>query len=216
MSTPPATPSWPYCAHGADPATDPVGCRGIHVPGHTACLAHLTDADRDTYLAGLTPGANVDHRAPPSPIPPSPPYSTPSVTPQPVAPLRRRPVRGGGLRGHRLVPFGDRAAGSLGKAHPDGGVGARLRNHLGHPERSRVFTRVFVVAADPFCPPRAIEAAEGRAADLIGLRGRMGPRTWPVFTEVRWLALLTSHPASRVGRPRPAGDDSGDRSATPA
>ncbi|WP_234441029.1 pentapeptide repeat-containing protein [Streptomyces scabiei] len=55
-------PSWPYCANGADPATDPVGCRGIHVPGHTACLAHLADADRDAYLAGLTPGASIDHR----------------------------------------------------------------------------------------------------------------------------------------------------------
>ncbi|MEV3958426.1 pentapeptide repeat-containing protein [Streptomyces albogriseolus] len=55
-------PSWPHCAHGADPAADPFGCPGIHVPGHTACLAHLNDADRDAYLAGLTPGASIDHR----------------------------------------------------------------------------------------------------------------------------------------------------------
>ncbi|WP_443070210.1 pentapeptide repeat-containing protein [Streptomyces sp. WAC05374] len=41
---------------------DQVGCRGIHVPGHTACLAHLADADRDTYLASLTPGSDIDHR----------------------------------------------------------------------------------------------------------------------------------------------------------
>ncbi|MFJ3363537.1 pentapeptide repeat-containing protein [Streptomyces anthocyanicus] len=58
-------PSWPHCAQGADPATDPVGCRGIHVPGHTACLAHLSDVDRAAYLAGLTPGADIDHRATP-------------------------------------------------------------------------------------------------------------------------------------------------------
>ncbi|WP_348638477.1 pentapeptide repeat-containing protein [Streptomyces sp. HYC2] len=58
----PRAPSWPYCAHGANPATDPVGCRGIHVPGHTACLAHLADADRDAYLASLTPGTDIDHR----------------------------------------------------------------------------------------------------------------------------------------------------------
>ncbi|GGP84562.1 pentapeptide repeat-containing protein [Streptomyces calvus] len=57
-----APPTWPHCAHGADPAANPVGCRGIHVPGHTACLAHLADADRDAYLAGLTPGASIDHR----------------------------------------------------------------------------------------------------------------------------------------------------------
>lgn len=67
MSTPPAAvmPSWPYCAHGSDPTADPVGCRGIHVPGHTACLAHLTDTDRDAYLAGLTSGADIDHRGTP-------------------------------------------------------------------------------------------------------------------------------------------------------
>ncbi|MEW2060338.1 pentapeptide repeat-containing protein [Streptomyces sp. NPDC007002] len=55
-------PPWPHCAHGADPAADPVGCRGIHVPGHTVCLAHLADDDRDSYLAVLTPGVGIDHR----------------------------------------------------------------------------------------------------------------------------------------------------------
>ncbi|MFI7086541.1 hypothetical protein ACIBUR_23460 [Streptomyces anulatus] len=55
-------PTWPHCAHGADPAVDLVGCRGIHVPGHTSCLAHLTDADRDAYLTALTPGDSIDHR----------------------------------------------------------------------------------------------------------------------------------------------------------
>ncbi|MEU4259639.1 hypothetical protein AB0B42_26440 [Streptomyces fradiae] len=104
----------------------------------------------------------------------------------------------------------------LGKAHRDGGVGARLRDHFRHPERARVYAGVFVVAADPFGPPLAIKAAEGRAADLIGLRGRMGPRTWPVVTQAQWLALVTSHPASRIGRPRPPGDSTGDRSAAPA
>ncbi|MFB7713961.1 pentapeptide repeat-containing protein [Streptomyces sp. NPDC056105] len=69
MSTPqpslPGAPSWLYCAHGADPVTDPVGCRGIHVPGHTVCLAHLTDIDRDAYLAGLACGTDIDHRGTP-------------------------------------------------------------------------------------------------------------------------------------------------------
>ncbi|MFB7335989.1 pentapeptide repeat-containing protein [Streptomyces adustus] len=64
MSTP-LPPSWPHCGHGATPATDPIGCRGIHVPGHTACLAHLPDPDRIAYLTGLTPGANIDHRGTP-------------------------------------------------------------------------------------------------------------------------------------------------------
>ncbi|WP_371551321.1 pentapeptide repeat-containing protein [Streptomyces sp. NBC_00554] len=30
--------------------------------GHTVCLAHLADADRDAYLAGMTPGTDIDHR----------------------------------------------------------------------------------------------------------------------------------------------------------
>ncbi|PWS40057.1 metal transporter [Streptomyces sp. ZEA17I] len=62
---PPNTPpSWQHCGHDATSA-DPVGCRGIHVPGHTACLAHLADTDRDAYLNGLTPGADIDHRGTP-------------------------------------------------------------------------------------------------------------------------------------------------------
>ncbi|MCR8945167.1 pentapeptide repeat-containing protein [Streptomyces sp. OUCMDZ-4982] len=55
-------PSWPHCAHGAAPATDPVGCRGIHVPGHTTCLAHLASGDRNTYLTSLTAGSHIDLR----------------------------------------------------------------------------------------------------------------------------------------------------------
>ncbi|WP_369384117.1 hypothetical protein [Streptomyces sp. cg36] len=62
MSTPPTPPSWPHCGHGADPTTDPVGCRGVHVVGHTACLAHLASADHAAYLAGLAPGSSIDHR----------------------------------------------------------------------------------------------------------------------------------------------------------
>ncbi|ANZ14435.1 hypothetical protein SNOUR_05580 [Streptomyces noursei ATCC 11455] len=60
----PTPPDWPHCGHGTTPE-NPVGCRGVHVPGHTACLAHLADADRDAYLAGLTPGTDIDHRGTP-------------------------------------------------------------------------------------------------------------------------------------------------------
>jgi len=48
-------PSWPRCGHDAAP--DSAGCHGRSVEPHTACLAHLTDADRSAYLAGLQPGA---------------------------------------------------------------------------------------------------------------------------------------------------------------
>ncbi|MEE1931267.1 pentapeptide repeat-containing protein [Streptomyces sp. TRM 70351] len=60
-STPP---SWPHCGHDAAQA-DPVGCRGIHVGDHTACLAHLSEADRAAYLATLSPGTSIDHRGTP-------------------------------------------------------------------------------------------------------------------------------------------------------
>ncbi|MEU8628489.1 pentapeptide repeat-containing protein [Streptomyces sp. NPDC048669] len=52
--------SWVPCGHGTTPE-DPVGCRGADVPGHTACLAHLADAERDAYLYSLTPGTDIDH-----------------------------------------------------------------------------------------------------------------------------------------------------------
>ncbi|MFI9319929.1 pentapeptide repeat-containing protein [Kitasatospora aureofaciens] len=63
--TPQDPPGRAHCGHGADPVTDPVGCRGFHVPGHTACLAHLAEADRDVYLDGLAPGADIDHSGTP-------------------------------------------------------------------------------------------------------------------------------------------------------
>ncbi|WP_244297664.1 hypothetical protein [Streptomyces griseoflavus] len=63
--------------------------------------------------------------------------------------------------------------------------------------------------ADPFSPPQAIEAAEGRAADAIGLRSLMGTRRWPTVTQAQWLALVTSRPGRRVVPPRRDGDSNG-------
>ncbi|MFF8279927.1 pentapeptide repeat-containing protein [Streptomyces lateritius] len=60
----PAPPSWPHCGHGGD-AADPIGCRGIHVFSHGACLAHLSDTDRDAYLNSLAAGSSVDHSGTP-------------------------------------------------------------------------------------------------------------------------------------------------------
>ena len=56
-------PDWAYCAEGADPAADPVGCRGAQVTGFGRCLAHLDDTERAAYLATLAPGSPIDHRA---------------------------------------------------------------------------------------------------------------------------------------------------------
>jgi uncharacterized protein YjbI with pentapeptide repeats len=68
MAAPPPNrdaPAWPHCGLGADAATNPVGCRGILVPGHRSCLAHVTDGERDAYLTTLAPGADIDHRGTP-------------------------------------------------------------------------------------------------------------------------------------------------------
>ncbi|MBT1188044.1 pentapeptide repeat-containing protein [Streptomyces sp. CJ_13] len=69
MSTPPSLisspPSWAHCGHGADPANDQVGCPGVSLPGHAACLAHVSETDRGAYLAALTPGGDIDHRGTP-------------------------------------------------------------------------------------------------------------------------------------------------------
>ncbi|MET9437568.1 pentapeptide repeat-containing protein [Streptomyces sp. NPDC006551] len=62
QSSPP--PAWPYCGYGAT-TENPVGCHGVLVAGHTACLAHLTATDRTNYLTRLTPGAAIDHRGTP-------------------------------------------------------------------------------------------------------------------------------------------------------
>lgn len=62
MASPnPTRPRWPHCGHGTTDE-DPVGCRGRRIPGDIACLAHAANTDRAAYLAGLTPGADVDHR----------------------------------------------------------------------------------------------------------------------------------------------------------
>ncbi|MET9087376.1 pentapeptide repeat-containing protein [Streptomyces sp. NPDC004237] len=57
MSTTP-TPSRPLCG-------GPTRCRGILIPGHPYCLAHLGGTERQAYLASLGPGAEVDLRGTP-------------------------------------------------------------------------------------------------------------------------------------------------------
>ncbi|MFC8075473.1 pentapeptide repeat-containing protein [Streptomyces sp. NPDC057307] len=65
MTSPsPDPPRWPHCGHGTT-TEEPVGCRGRRIPGRTLCLAHVADVDRDAYLVGLNPGADVDHSGTP-------------------------------------------------------------------------------------------------------------------------------------------------------
>ncbi|MFI2370770.1 pentapeptide repeat-containing protein [Streptomyces sp. NPDC018833] len=58
VSSPPA---WPHCGQGTT-AGDPVGCIGRSVDPYSACLAHLTDTQRDAYFASLNRGSDIDHR----------------------------------------------------------------------------------------------------------------------------------------------------------
>ncbi|WP_314247400.1 pentapeptide repeat-containing protein [Streptomyces kutzneri] len=53
-------PPWPHCAVGASP-DDPGGCRGIIVDPYDACLTHLPEAFRATYLDSLAPDTEINH-----------------------------------------------------------------------------------------------------------------------------------------------------------
>ncbi|MEU0368673.1 pentapeptide repeat-containing protein [Streptomyces sp. NPDC006283] len=59
---PPSDPDWPCCGHGSDTSADAAGCRGRRVAQYAECLAHLGEAYRSAYLAGLQPGADLDLR----------------------------------------------------------------------------------------------------------------------------------------------------------
>ncbi|MFF7205637.1 pentapeptide repeat-containing protein [Streptomyces sp. NPDC008141] len=61
-ASPLSAPDWPCCGQGSDPSADAVGCRGRRVDPYAECLAHLGTTDRAAYLAGLLPGADLDHR----------------------------------------------------------------------------------------------------------------------------------------------------------
>ncbi|WP_412076309.1 SAV_2336 N-terminal domain-related protein [Streptomyces xanthophaeus] len=52
---------WPRCGHGAS-GTDRLGCKGIRIPGHSRCLAHLDPGALAAHLAALGPGSQVDCR----------------------------------------------------------------------------------------------------------------------------------------------------------
>ncbi|MFJ6079866.1 pentapeptide repeat-containing protein [Streptomyces sp. NPDC092369] len=57
----PVVPDWPNCGDGVT-GGDRAGCNGRSVAPHSACLAHLSDVDRDAHLASLDAGDDIDHR----------------------------------------------------------------------------------------------------------------------------------------------------------
>ncbi|MGW3660027.1 pentapeptide repeat-containing protein [Streptomyces sp. NPDC005151] len=61
-STPaPVVPDWPYCGDGVT-SGDRAGCIGRSVDPHPSCLVHLSGLDRDTHLASLNAGDDIDYR----------------------------------------------------------------------------------------------------------------------------------------------------------
>jgi hypothetical protein len=75
----------------------------------------------------------------------------------------------------------------LGQALRDQGVAGRLREHLHQPARLKMFKTVRVLELNDFTPPECVNNIEGKAADLLRLRGTLGPRRWP--TAERWPEL---------------------------
>ncbi|MFI6495630.1 pentapeptide repeat-containing protein [Streptomyces sp. NPDC050564] len=54
-------PDWPYCGGGVT-SGDRAACTGRSVEPHSSCLAHLSGLDRDTHLASLNAGDDIDYR----------------------------------------------------------------------------------------------------------------------------------------------------------
>jgi hypothetical protein len=76
----------------------------------------------------------------------------------------------------------------LGKARRGQSVRARLRQHLRHPERQAVFEAVYVFEIDPWAGNDALEAIEGKAAEVLRLRDLMPGHRWPDGS--RWEELV--------------------------
>jgi hypothetical protein len=97
----------------------------------------------------------------------------------PVSVLRAGGSLVGVLVGIYLVTDAEDRVVWLGQARREFGVAARLRDHIRHGDRLAVFEQVRVLELDEFTPPGALNACEGKAADVLRLRGRLGQRRWP-------------------------------------
>lgn len=67
----------------------------------------------------------------------------------------------------------------LGQASRQGELFARLADHAGDPGKRAAFSTVRYLHLDDYTPRAALDAIEGRCADLLALRGVMGRRQWP-------------------------------------
>ena len=76
----------------------------------------------------------------------------------------------------------------LGQANRQDGLVARLAEHARDPGKVSVFATVRLLQLVDHTPPGVVSVIEGRCADVLGLRGAMGPRKWPPSDD--WLALV--------------------------
>jgi hypothetical protein len=76
----------------------------------------------------------------------------------------------------------------LGQASRLDGLTGRLDGHDRDPAKRAVFACVRVLHLDDLTPAEALDAIEGRCADLLGIRQCMKPRRWPPATN--WLSLV--------------------------
>lgn len=77
----------------------------------------------------------------------------------------------------------------LGQALRGQGLSGRIREHLRHPARLQSFHTIRILELNDFTPPECVSSIEGRAADVLALRGRLGARRWPAAD--RWPELAT-------------------------
>ncbi len=76
----------------------------------------------------------------------------------------------------------------LGQASRRDDLPGRLTAHAANPAKAKVFATLRVLHLHDHTPSTVLDAIEGRCADLLALRGTMGPRRWPPATG--WLALV--------------------------
>lgn len=81
----------------------------------------------------------------------------------------------------------------LGQARREGGVAARLDGHRREADKRSCFEHVHVLALHDRTDQPTINAIEGRTADVLGVRGRLGTgyrsRRWPAAD--RWTELVS-------------------------
>ncbi|MEV7551983.1 hypothetical protein AB0N89_20390 [Amycolatopsis sp. NPDC089917] len=77
----------------------------------------------------------------------------------------------------------------LGQACRNDDLVQRLANHHRKPTRRAVFASVRILHLIDHTPQQALNAIEGRCADLLKLREQMGRRRWP--SSEGWLEAVT-------------------------